>query len=125
MPIGCASVETHRGQIMTGNRSTSARISSNDRLPDPMTTDARNSTTGTPLVSQRLAGLDPALEMLAERLVARREAAEVDDPANPRPPRRFAKIAGGDAIGVAVVAVGPHGVHQVIGHVDARQRAIE
>ena len=49
MPIGCARVETHRGQIMTGKRSTSARISSNDRLPDPMTTDARNSTTGTPL----------------------------------------------------------------------------
>ena len=49
MPIGCDSVETHRGQIMTGNRSTSARISSNDRLPDPITTDARNSTTGTPL----------------------------------------------------------------------------
>ena len=48
--------------------------------------------------AQHLAGLDPALEMLAERLVARREAAEVDDPANPRPPRRFAKIAGGHAI---------------------------
>ena len=75
--------------------------------------------------SQRLAGLDPALEMLAERLVARREATEVDDPANPSPPRRFAKIAGGDAIRFTVVAVCAHGVHQVIGHVDARERAIE
>ena len=125
MPMGCASVETHRGQIMTGNRSTSARISSNDRLPGPDDDRRAELHDRDAAFSQHLAGLDPAAEMLAERLVARREAAEVDDPANPCPPRRFAKIVGGDAIGVAVVAVGPHGVHQVIGHVDARQRAIE
>ena len=75
--------------------------------------------------SQHLAGLDPAPEMLAERLVARCEAAEVHDPANPGAPRRVAEIAGGDAIRFAVVAVRPHGVHQVIGHVDAREGAIE
>ena len=46
--IGCASTETQRGAIMTGSRSTSARIISKERLPDPMTTDARNSMTGTP-----------------------------------------------------------------------------
>ena len=63
--------------------------------------------------------------MFAERLDARREAAEIDDLANPGPPGCFAKIVGGDAIGVTVVAVGPHGVHQVIGHVDAAQRAVE
>ena len=60
MPIGCAIVDTQRGQIMTGRRSTSARMSSKERLPDPMTTEALNSTTGTPLsrrtspVSRRL-----------------------------------------------------------------------
>jgi hypothetical protein len=37
--------------------------------------------------------------MSAERLVARREAAEVDDPANAGPPRRVAKIVCGNAIG--------------------------
>ena len=34
---------------MTGSRSTSAWIISNDRLPAPMTIEARNSMTGTPL----------------------------------------------------------------------------
>ena len=46
--IGCVSTATQRGQIITGRRSTSARIISKDRLPDPMTIDARSSTTGTP-----------------------------------------------------------------------------
>ena len=78
-----------------------------------------------PAGSQRLARLDPALEMLAERLVACGEAAEVDDPPNPRPPRRVAKIAGGHAIRFEVVAVCAHGVHEVIGHVDSREGAIE
>jgi hypothetical protein len=53
------------------------------------------------------------------------EAAEVHDSPNPRPPRRFAKIAGGHAIGFEVVAVCPHGVHLVIGHVDAGEGVIE
>jgi hypothetical protein len=63
--------------------------------------------------------------MLAERLVPCREATEVDNATNPSPPRRLAKILSGDPIGVAVVAVGPHGVHEVVGHVDVRQRAVE
>ena len=75
--------------------------------------------------AQHLPGLDPALEMLAERLVARGEAAEVHDSPNPGPPRRVAKIAGGHAILFEVVAVCAHGVHEVIGHVDSREGAIE
>ena len=63
--------------------------------------------------------------MLAEHLVTRCEAAEVHDSPNPRPPRRFAKIAGGHEIRFEVVAVCPHGVHQVIGHVDASEGVIE
>jgi hypothetical protein len=35
MAIGCVRVSTHRGQTMTGKRSTSARIISNDKLPAP------------------------------------------------------------------------------------------
>ena len=75
--------------------------------------------------SQHLARLDPAPEMLAERFFTRGEAAEVHDSPNPRPPRRFAKIAGGHAILFEVVAVCAHGVHEVIGHVDSREGAIE
>ena len=48
MPIGCAGTDTQRGMIMTGRRSTSARIISKDRLPEPITIEARSSTTGTP-----------------------------------------------------------------------------
>ena len=48
MAMGCAFTLTHLGVIMIGSRSTSDRIISNDRLPEPITTDARNSSTGTP-----------------------------------------------------------------------------
>ncbi len=47
MPMGCVGVSTHFGQTITGRRSTRARTISNDRLPDPMITDERNSITGT------------------------------------------------------------------------------
>ena len=49
--MGCAITLTHFGVIMIGSRSTSDRIISNDRLPEPITTDARNSSTGTPVSS--------------------------------------------------------------------------
>jgi hypothetical protein len=39
---------------MTGSFSTSARIISNDRLPDPITIDARNSITCTPVLRKNL-----------------------------------------------------------------------
>ena len=48
MAIGCAGIETQRGATITGKRSTRARIISKDRLPDPITTEARNSMTDTP-----------------------------------------------------------------------------
>ena len=43
MPIGCAAIDTQAGQIITGSRSTRARIISKERLPEPMTIEARNS----------------------------------------------------------------------------------
>jgi hypothetical protein len=54
MPIGCAAVWTQRGVTMTGSRFTRARIRSKEALPEPITMDARNSTTGTPLARKML-----------------------------------------------------------------------
>jgi hypothetical protein len=48
MAIGCAGTDTQRGVIMIGRRSTSARIISKDRLPEPMMIEARNSMVCTP-----------------------------------------------------------------------------
>ena len=38
--MGCAAVFTQRGVIITGSRSTRARIISNEALPEPITIDA-------------------------------------------------------------------------------------
>ena len=43
MEIGCVRTDTQRGVVITGNRSTRARISSNDRLPDPRMIEDRSS----------------------------------------------------------------------------------
>ena len=48
MAIGWVMVPTQRGVTITGRRSTSARIISNEVLPEPMTIDARSSRVGTP-----------------------------------------------------------------------------
>ena len=48
MPIGWQRVSTQRGVIMTGRRSVRWRRISNEALPEPMMTAARNSVTGTP-----------------------------------------------------------------------------
>lgn len=53
MAMGCAVTRTQRGVTITGNRSTSARIISNDKLPEPMMMDAWNSITGTPCARNR------------------------------------------------------------------------
>ena len=45
--IGWVGVDTHRGQTITGSRSTSARIVSNAALPAPTTIAARIEVTGT------------------------------------------------------------------------------
>ena len=49
MAMGWAAVFTQRGVIITGSRSTRARIISNDALPEPIMMDAWNSITGMPL----------------------------------------------------------------------------
>ncbi len=48
MAMGCVGTATQRGVIITGRRSTRARTSSNERLPDPITIEARSSIVGTP-----------------------------------------------------------------------------
>ena len=53
MAMGCAVTRTQRGVTITGSRSTNARIISNDKLPEPMMMDARNSITGTPCARNR------------------------------------------------------------------------
>ena len=63
MAIGCVGVSTQRGQIITGSRSTSAWIIWNDRLPAPMTIEARNSMTGTPLARRTSPGFGAAPQM--------------------------------------------------------------
>jgi hypothetical protein len=47
VPI-CLAPETHLGVIIRGSLSTRARMSAKGRLPEPSTTEARNSSTGTP-----------------------------------------------------------------------------
>jgi len=54
MLTGCAAVFTQLGVTITGSRSTSARISSNEALPEPITMEARNSMTGMPLARRIL-----------------------------------------------------------------------
>ena len=49
MATGCARVRVHLGTVITGSRSDRARTSSKERLPEPMTTEARSSITGTPV----------------------------------------------------------------------------
>ena len=56
LPSTLAIAGAVRGEVinMTGSRSTRARISSNEALPEPITMDALNSTTGTPLERRML-----------------------------------------------------------------------
>ena len=52
MPIGWVGVSTQLGVTMAGSFSTSARTSSNERLPEPMTMAARNSSVWIPDASR-------------------------------------------------------------------------
>ena len=80
---------------MTGSRSTSARIISNDRLPAPMTIDARNSTTGTPLARSA----SPVSTRLFRCVDSDRggvaESAQIDDAAHARAGGRAAEVSSG------------------------------
>ena len=93
-------VPTQRGVIITGSRSTSARIISNEVLPEPITIPARSSTVGTPdaararPTSWRLARCGGQARPLAE-------AAEVDDAAHAGVPRRGPEGLGAAAVGLA------------------------
>lgn len=74
--IGCAGTLTHFGVIIIGRRFTSERIISNERLPGPISTDARNSSTGTP-DSRRIRPTSWRLSRCADNTSSLR----------PRPPR--------------------------------------
>ena len=117
--MGCAGVATHFGQTMTGSRSTRARINSNERLPEPMMIEARNSITCTPDARSTSPGLLPATEVVGKPVLRVAESAQVDDPADP------GLLGGGREIGrcLAIVTLeipsGPHRVDQVIGGIDA------
>ena len=76
IPIGWQRVATHRGVIMTGRRSVRCRRISNDALPEPMITAARNSVTGTPAAASS-APVSCRLARWCERSAS----------SSPRPPR--------------------------------------
>ena len=91
--MGWQRVSTQRGVIMTGSRSVRWRRISNEALPEPMMTAARNSVTGTPCaassapVSWRLARwCDRSDGILTQ-------PAEVDDAADAGPLRRLREVA--------------------------------
>jgi hypothetical protein len=96
MAIGWQRVASHFGQIMIGRRSVRWRIISNDRLPEPTITAARNSVTrAPPALAVRVAGLLPAREVGRQPALA--ESAQVDHVRCPTGggPRRTS--CGGDA----------------------------
>ncbi|NCY01358.1 MAG: hypothetical protein EBX36_00185 [Planctomycetia bacterium] len=76
MAIGWVGVASQAGQIITGSRSTSVRTRSKEKLPAPITIEARNSTTSSP-VDRRIAPTSWRLRRWADR---RSSSA-------PRPPR--------------------------------------
>ena len=82
---------TQRGVTITGSRSTSARIISNDMLPEPMTIEARSSMVGTP-DDARVAPDLLAARQVGRQVVAVAEAAQVDDAAHAGGARRGAKV---------------------------------
>ena len=85
--IGCVGVETQRGQIIPGRRSTSATIVSNAALPAPITIAARSIVTGTdPTRAHRRLGAATQVRRQIRRLVA--EAAQIDDLSQSCPPLR-------------------------------------
>ena len=92
--MGCAMTRTQRGVTITGSRSTSARSISNERLPDPITIEARNSITGTP-ESRSARPTSCRLRRCGESsaaLVA--QAAEIHDAAHARGARGAPEVSG-------------------------------
>ena len=74
--IGCVGVETHRGQIIPGRRSTSATMVSKAALPAPITIAARKVVTGT-APDARMSAVSAPLRRCGER----------SGDSSPRPPR--------------------------------------
>jgi len=87
-----------RGVTISGRRSTSARIISNDRLPAPMTIEARNSTT-----ARRRDAAVPrprgGSEVRRQSVPIVPQGAEIDDAADSGRPRRRGEVLRGPAIG--------------------------
>ena len=83
--MGWVGDSTQRGVSMTGSFSTSARTSSKERLPDPITIEARNSIVGTP-DSRRMRPTCLAARQVTGQPVSLAQAAEIDDPPHARLP---------------------------------------
>src|SRR3954447_17901537 len=135
--MGCVGVVSQRGQSMTGSRSVSAFTRSKDRLPVPITRDARNSTVSTP-ESRRIWPTSWRL---------RRCGDSFGSASSPRPPRyRVGVVAQATEVNDALhhgLLGGPskverrlsvlllevlrprHQVDEVVGRADAFQRSIQ
>ena len=124
--MGWVGVESHLGQIITGSRSVSDFIRSNDRLPAPMTTEARNSMDLDARSPQNLADLVTAAEVrgeIGEGVVS--QPAEVNDASYPGlfccpgEVRRCLPV-----FPLKVLRPG-HQMDEVVGGVNALQRLVE
>ena len=124
MAIGWASSATQRGVIMTGRRSTSARIISKERLPEPSTIDARSSMTGTP-DSRSRSPTSCRLRRCGERSVSVPQASEVDDAPHPAPPRRLPEVARRLPVLRFEIVARSHRVDEVVGHLAPLERRPE
>ena len=111
MAMGCAITLTHLGVIMIGSRSTSDRIISNDRLPEPITTDARNSSDRHAGLAEDSSHLVPAAEVGRECLFVAAQSSQVDDAPHPCSLRCLAEVACGGAVSFLERAVRAHRVH--------------
>ena len=89
-----------------------------------MTIDARSSTTGTPVAAQHVAGLAAGCGGAPKLVPAVAEAAEVDDAPHAGVAGRRAEVAGGRSRSCASKSPPrAHRVDQVVGRVDAGERA--
>ena len=94
-------------------------------LPDPTTTAARNSVTGTPASRRRRAGLLPRAQVAGELGGGVSEAAEVHEAADARPGGGAAEGPRRGNVAFAIALAPGHGVHEVVGDAHPGQRRLE
>ena len=92
---------------MKGRRSTSERIISNDRLPAPITIEARNSRTA-PRLAQNAPHFLPAAKVRRQVVVFAAKAAKVDDAAETGGAGGSGKVRGALPVGFFERSLGAH-----------------